>query len=127
MDLLSAALASELQARLAQSARVVEDTTGAHATREEESHGARLFVAGTMQEASWTRPRSGIGSYRLKVALSATLARTNAPDLLGFWTKTVELEQPRRGWPAQELAGMVRKAFSGAVEELAQALAKDRQ
>jgi len=125
MDFLSSPMGAALEAQLTESAAVVEPSAGSYPIIEEESKGARLFVEGTVQEASWTHSRSNGGSYRLKVALSATLVRTNAPDLQRFWTKTVELEQPHRGRPAQELAAAVRKAFGGAVEELGKALEQE--
>jgi len=89
-------------------------------------HGTSLFLEGTVEEASWIRSSSGQGSYRLKIALSATLARNQAPTLQGFWTKTVYLEEPQRLLPADDMAGVLAQAYGGAVEELGQALAKEQ-
>jgi single-stranded DNA-binding protein len=118
MERLSAALASELQARLAETAEVGEEVEGARNIQERKSQGARLFVEGTVQQAAWTRPDSGGGDYRIQIELSATLAKEDGTDIQDFWTKTVELEEPHRGWPAQELAWAVHKGFSEAVDEL---------
>lgn len=108
-----------------ESAEVVEGGNGYLPIQEQESRGARLFVEGAVQEASWIHPRSGGGSYRLKVELSATLVRADAPDLQGFWKKTVEVEEAHGGRPGQDLARVMRKAFGEAVEGLGKALEKE--
>jgi hypothetical protein len=55
MDYLSSAMAAEIQARLMQTADVVAgDSYGFYPIVEEEAKGARLFVEGTVQQASWT-------------------------------------------------------------------------
>jgi hypothetical protein len=120
MKLLSEALAGEMQARLIRSVEVVEGDS----VIGEEAKGTRLLVSGTVEEACWSRSRSGGGSYRLKVALSAAVVRRNAPNLQGFWTKTVEIDEPHRGRAAQDMAAMLAKAFGGAAEELGKALEK---
>ena len=123
MDFLSSALATDLEARLVESARVEVNSSDQLILAE---HGTSLYLEGTVEEASWTRSASGQGSYRLKIALSATLARNQAPTLQGFWTKTVYLEEPQRLLPADDMAGVLAQAYGGAVEELGQALAKEQ-
>jgi hypothetical protein len=122
MDGLSSLLAAELKASLAQSADVAKPVSGRDIIGDEKSRGVRLFVNGTVQEASWIRSRSGGGSYRLKVSLSAALAKSDAPDLQEFWAKTIELEAPHRGRPTDDMLGLARKVLDGAVEDMGKAL-----
>jgi len=124
MDTLSAALAAELGARVTDSAEVREVIGGEYNYTEEESQGARLFVQGTVQEATWIRSLNGGGSYRLKMVLSGFLARKAPPGLMGFWGKNVEVEEPHSGRPGDDLARMVRKAMSDAAEDMGKALQK---
>jgi hypothetical protein len=123
MESLSQALAGEIEARLTDSADVVLDTIGDYPSSEL-PEGTRLFVAGTVEQAVWTHTRKDNGSYRLKLALWATLVRPRSHNLQGFWTKTVEVEEPHRGKPKDDLERAVHKAFSAAVDDLSKALEK---
>jgi hypothetical protein len=58
------------------------------------------------------------------MALSATLVRTNAPSLKGFWTKNIEFAEPQRGRPLEDVPEVLRQEFGRAAEYLGQALAK---
>ena len=90
-----------------------------------EESGTQLFLEGSVEEASWTRSRSEGGSYRLKLTLNATFAPKQGPVLQGFWTKTLEVEEPQQELPADDLARVLSQAFSGAVDDLGQALPKE--
>ncbi|MCX5796799.1 MAG: hypothetical protein NTY77_14990 [Elusimicrobia bacterium] len=122
MQVLSRALAAEIEARVAENAEVVECSYNNCPIVAEEQAGARLFVEGTVVEAVASRSRGGNQVYRLKIDLSATLVRQRQPNLQSYWTKTVEVEQGRAGRPAKDLAELMRKAFAPAADELARAL-----
>ena len=70
MDFLSSALATELEARLVESARVEQDSSNQLMLEES---GTQLFLEGSVGEASWTRSRSEGGSYRPKLTLNAKI------------------------------------------------------
>lgn len=124
MEFLSSAMAAEVRARLMQTADVKEGGNGFYPIVDEEAKGARLFVEGTVQKATWTRSRVGGGIYRLTIDLSATVVRTDAPNLERFWTKTVDVIDPQIGHPMESMTWVLRGAFVNAVADLGEALAK---
>jgi hypothetical protein len=123
MERLSAALAAEIQAKVTETAEVREDAGG---TVEAEAQGTKLFVEGTVQEASWKRTKSGGGTFHLKIDLAATVARPNASDL-HFWNRTVEIDVPHLQHAGPELAAALRSAFDDAVDSLGQELDEEQQ
>ncbi|MCX5796802.1 MAG: hypothetical protein NTY77_15010 [Elusimicrobia bacterium] len=91
MQVLSRALAAEIEARVAETAEVVECGSNNCPIIAEEAKGTLLFVEGTVQEAVASRSRNGGEVYRLKIDLSATVVRLRQPSLQSL------LDQERGG------------------------------
>lgn len=122
---LSKALAAEVRAKLADTVLVSDEPSWAHSSFEYEAQGARLFIAGEVDEASWTRTWTTPGSYKLKVRFSASLTQPAAPAIEGFWKKELEAEVKHEGWPSEDLDAALAKIIPVAVDDLAKAMTKE--